>query len=231
MLEVRWFADPASGTRIDDLAKSVDGSVLSGAPNMVAPVELPGGQKLSVVMDLVQQALIRLQKPFMYTGEVRAADRVTAYELQRDDREAGQLLGGVYSTLASEVQEPLAYLLVSEVDKAFEVHVISGNIQASVVTGSPALGASTEVDSLLEATQQIAAAIPVAQLDARVDSKRVVDVILRGKSIPPSLIMYTPEEQRANEEAAAAQQQAQAAQLEASTAVDQAAALGQVLGQ
>ena len=96
---------------------------------------------------------------------------------------------------------------------------------------SPALGASTEVDSLLEATQQIAAAIPVAQLDARVDSKRVVDVILRGKSIPPSLIMYTPEEQRANEEAAAAQQQAQAAQLEASTAVDQAAALGQVLGQ
>ena len=231
MLEVRWFADPASGTRIDDLAKSVDGSVLSGAPNMVAPVELPGGQKLAVVMDLVQQALIRLQKPFMYTGEVRAADRVTAYELQRDDREAGQLLGGVYSTLASEVQEPLAYLLVTEVDKAFEVHVISGNIQASVVTGSPALGASTEVDSLLEATQQIAAAIPVAQLDARVDSKRVVDVILRGKSIPPSLIMYTPEEQRANEEAAAAQQQAQAAQLEASTAVDQAAALGQVLGQ
>ncbi len=87
--------------------------------------------------------------------------------------------------------------------------IISGELLPDVTAGIPALGRSGDVQNLLLAAQEIAGIAPIVQLDKRLNPAKIVDVILSGRSVDPSSIMYTLEEQKANDEAAAAAQQAQ----------------------
>ncbi len=124
-------------------------------------------------------------------------------------QEAETTLGGVYSALSTSTQIPLAYILMLEVSEDALPGIISGELLPDVTAGIPALGRSGDVQNLLLAAQEIAGIAPIVQLDKRLNPAKIVDVILSGRSVDPSSIMYTPEEQKANDEAAAAAQQAQ----------------------
>ena len=178
----------------------------------------------------IEGVVARLSKAFMYTGAApRDAERVTAYELELAAQEAEYALGGVYSTLSGGIQVPMAHLLLVEVSDIALPGIISGDLEPDITAGIPALGRSSDVQNLLMATQELGAVLPVVQLDNRINPKKVVDIILAGRSIDQTTLFYTPEEQQANAEAAMAEQAAQQNLALAGTLAEQGDQLAQVL--
>lgn len=229
IMRVVHLVGAGGGGDVDDLAAAESGEWVRGDPNTVEAHEAGDADKLEVVEKLIERVLARLARAFMYQGGTRDAERVTAYELQRDAQEAEYALGGVYSTLSGGIQVPMAHVLMTEVSETALAGIISGDLRPDVTAGIPALGRSSDVQNILLASQEATAALALAQVDKRIDSKRIVDVVLAGRSIDPVTIMYTPEEQKANADAESAQQAAAANMQQGTTLADQQDALSQTL--
>lgn len=229
MMRVLHLVGAGAGSDIDELASAESGEYVRGDPNTVSAQESGDAKKLQEVEMQIERVLTRLTRAFMYQGATRDAERVTAYELQRDAQEAEYTLGGVYSTLSGSLQIPLAHILMGEADDNALVGIISGDLTPDVTAGIPALGRSSDVQNLLLASQEIASILVLAQADKRINSQKLVDLVLSGRSINSGSIFYTPDEQRKNEEAQAAAQAAQASGVAAQTLSDSSAAIQQTL--
>lgn len=230
IMRVVHLVGAGAGGDVDELAESESGEWVRGDPNSIQAHESGDSQKLAVVEAQLERVIGRLAKAFMYQGATRDAERVTAYELQRDAQEAEYALGGVYSTLSGSIQVPMAHILMVEVSDMALPGLITGELTPDVTAGIPALGRSSDVQNLLLASQELSAVLPVTQLDKRINPQKVVDVILSGRSIDTEALFFTPEEQQANAEADAAMQNAQQSLVQAGTLSDNAAQITETLG-
>lgn len=228
MMRVVHLVGAGAGTDIDELNTAESGQFVRGDAGQVQAYEAGDYKKAEQVEAKIQATFQRLAKAFMYQGQARQAERVTAYELQLEAQEAENALGGAISTLSGGIQVPMAHVLMAEVSREAEVGIILGELMPDITAGIDALGRSADVQNLIQASQEIAGIVPVAQLDKRLNSQRLVDVILAGRGIDPTTVFYTEAEQKANAEAEAAQQQAQAALLQAQTLADQGKQLQQL---
>jgi hypothetical protein len=64
---------------------------------------------MAIASQAIEELFGRLAKAFMYQANTRDAERVTAYELQRDAQEAENTLGGAYSMLSTATRFACAY--------------------------------------------------------------------------------------------------------------------------
>lgn len=229
-LRVLYLVGPGAGTTAELVAKKPSGSFVAAQPENFAVFELERAQKLQLVEAKLMGIIERLRSAFMWVGNTRDAERVTAYELQQQASEIENTLGGVYSSLSSVLQEPLAYLLMNEVSKAAGNGFRANQLTLNIVTGIPALGMATEVQNLSMATQVIAGIAPVLQLDDRKDPHKVYDMVYRGYGVDTTQLDLTPEQQRKLQEASQAQQQAQQQLIQAQGLADQAGAIQDVIG-
>lgn len=205
--------DPAGQFDIDSAVNALSGDWIQGQVNAVNAFEVGSYQKIQELRNDIQSVEQRLSTAFMYTGNTRDAERITAFEIQMNAEEAEQVLGGVYSQLSQNMHLPLAYLLLDEVDptiiQAFDVN----DIELNILTGLIALSRSSENQALMIAANQIAQAIPVfAQMSKKYDIDKMISGILLSNGIDPSSIEKTLEqlqqEAENDEKAAMAQQQA-----------------------
>lgn len=220
MMRVLHLVSASSGTDIDDLVNAESGEYVRGDPDTVAVHEAGDSAKSQVVTAELEALFQRLARAFMYHAGARDSERTTAFEIQQDSLEADNSLGGVYSSLSSSVQVPLAHLLLTEISSGAINGIISGDVKLEIVAGIPALGRSTDVQNLLLASQEIVAVAALAQVDPRIDIKRVIDVILAGRSVDPSTIMFDDAEQADINAAQRQQAQGQAQMLNAATTAD-----------
>lgn len=223
IMRVVHLVAAGSGTDIDDLMQAEHGEYVRGDPNTVSAHESGDAAKLQQVLGNVAEVWGRLSKAFMYEANTRDAERVTAYELQRDAQEAENALGGTYSSLSSSMQVPLAHVILTEVNSDTLPGLISEELKLSIVAGIPALGRSSDVQNLLMAAQEAGAIVPaLAQLDNRIDPKKVMDLIMAGRSVDVSLIHKDKKtleaEARASEQAAQGERQ----MMQAADMADQA---------
>ena len=93
-----------------------------------------------------------LATAFLLDSAVRRnAERVTAEEIRRVSQELEVALGGIYSTLANVLQEPLVRLYLKRlVKKGFIKNILKENIKLEITTGSAALGRGTEFRAIQE---------------------------------------------------------------------------------
>lgn len=231
VMRVLHLVSASSGTDIDDFMNAETGQYLRGDPNTVNVHESGDAGKLQQIGAEIEQIFMRLSKAFMYQANVRNAERVTMYELQRDAQEAENALGGAYSALSSCLQIPLAHITLVEVSDAALAGIASGEIKLDVTSGIPSLGRTSEVQNLLLAAQEISTVVPLAQMDTRIDPKRVVDVILAGRSVDSEALFFSEREQQ--EIAAATKQAAQGQQqlLQAASVADQSQQINDLLQQ
>lgn len=210
VMRVVHLVGAGAGSDIDELASSESGEYVRGDPNQVQAHESGDANKLAAVEAMIETTIQRLAKAFMYQGSTRDAERVTAYELQLDAQEAEYTLGGVYSTLSGGMQVPLAHILMVEVSDNTLPGLISGQLVPDVTAGIPALGRSADVQNLLQASQELVAVIPIAQVDDRIDPQKITDMVLRGRSVDTEELFYAPEKYKqikeANAQVAAGQQ-------------------------
>lgn len=222
IMRVIHLVAAGSGTDIDDIMTAESGEYVRGDPNTVKAHEAGDAAKLQQVMGSIQEVWGRLAKAFMYEANTRDAERVTAYELQRDAQEAENALGGAYSSLSTSMQVPLAHVALTEINSDVLAGLISEELKLSIVAGIPALGRSSDVQNLLTVAQESAIAQALMQVDRRIDPHKVMDLLYAGRSVDTSLIHKSQDQLR--EEAAAAQQAAQGEQqmMQAANIADQA---------
>lgn len=230
MMRVINVVAPGSGADVDDMANAENGQYVQGVASEIQAYEAGDATKFAAMQAWLQQTFDNLARAFMYKGNTRDAERVTAYEIRADALEADTTLGGNYSSLSAQLQVPCAHILMTEVQPENFGALVVGEIDIEVIAGIPALGRSMDVQNLVEAAQNALAIVPgLMQISRRIDPDKVIDMILTAAGVDTSLI-YKSDQQMADEaEAAMAQQQGQAAltqQAAASEAVEQLQNLG-----
>lgn len=198
-----------SGTDVDTMAKAGMGEWVTGDPNTVSAYESGSYQKGQMMRESIEAEFGRLARAFMYTANTRDAERVTAYELQRDAREAENTLGGTYSSLAESIQVPLAHLLLTEVRPGALAGLVNDDIKLDIMAGIPALGRSSEAQNVLMVTQEAAVAIQLAQVDQRIDVEKLMDLLYAGQSVDTSALFKSDDQLREEAAGRAAEQQGQ----------------------
>ncbi len=229
IMRVIHLVNSGSGADIDDIANAETGQYVAGTPDAVTAHESGDGAKLQQVSASIGATVERLARAFMYTANTRDAERVTAFELKQQAQEAENVLGGVYSSLAEVWQVPLAHVLLHESRPDVLAGIINGDMKLGITAGIAALGRASDVQNILNATQEAAAIVPtLSQIDRRVDPQKLFDVIMAGQSVDTSVIFKDEDKLRKEAEADKQMADGQAQMLAAQDAAvlaDQTAAL------
>ena len=207
------LVDEAKGGAVDDYRDAETGDFVPGQVGSVASYERGDYNKIAQASASVESIVMRLNRAFMYTGQVRDAERVTVEEIRTVAEEAENLLGGVYSLLAETLQAPLAYLTMYEASRGnggMLLGIAQGVYRPSIITGIPALTRNIETANILRATQEASAIVPaLVQLSKRFDPEKLVERIFANNSVDLSTLSKDPDvvAAEAEQEAALAQQQ------------------------
>lgn len=199
---------PGQGANIDELQAAETGEYVQGTKDGITVFEAGDANKISAMRAEIESVFGNLARAFMYKGNTRQAERVTAFELQQDAMEANTVLGGTYSSLAESMQVPTAHVLLTEVSPGALQGIISGDMNLDLMAGIPALGRAADVQNIIAAAADAANIVGVlSQLDKRIDPAKLLDVIYAGQSVDTSVFFLSETEQKA---LADAQQQEQA---------------------
>ena len=225
------LVQPGSGNNIDDMNAAETGEYVQGVNGAIAVQEAGDGAKMQAMIADIQRTFDNLAKAFMYGANTRDAERVTAYELRQQAQEANTALGGQYSALAESFQVPTAHILMTEVEPGTLQGIITGDIKLDIIAGIPALSRGIDVQNILQSAQDAAAIVPpLVQLDDRIDSRKLMDMIYAGQSVDTTMFHRTKEEQAKYDEAKQQQNQAQQQLAAANTATDTQTALAALPG-
>lgn len=138
----------------------------------------------------------------MYTGNTRQGERVTAYEIRQNAKEAESAMGGGFSILSDSWLRKLAYLYTALAYPRFRLYLDAGVVNINVLVGTAALAKSASADKLLEATQAMQLALPVlSQLTPRFNADACIDWYFDAYGIVSEPFMYTEEQLQAKQEA------------------------------
>ncbi len=230
MMKVVNLVSPGSGADVGELAGAENGEYVQGVAGEVNAHEAGDAAKFGAMQAWLQATFDNLAKAFMYKGNTRQAERVTAYEIRADALEADTTLGGNYSSLSAQLQVPCAHLLMTEVEPENLGALITGDLQLEIIAGIPALGRSIDVQNLVEAATNILAIVPgLMQTSRKIDPEKLIDMMLTSAGVDTTLIYKSEQQLAADAEAAAAQQAGQAQmmnQAAASEAVETLKGLG-----
>lgn len=221
---------PGQGANIDELQAAETGEYVQGTKDGVHVHEVGDAGKIQAIGLQIESTFTNLARAFMYKGNTRQAERVTAYELQLEAQEANTVLGGNYSSLAESVQVPTAHLLLTEVNPGTLQGIISGDLKLDIEAGIPALGRAAAVQAILTVARDASAVVPaLAQLDKRVNPARLMDLFYAGSSVITSDFFFTAEEQ-AQKDAAEKQINAGQAQVQQADSLSEQSAQIATLG-
>lgn len=217
MMKLVNITDPGAGIDIDDMANAEVGEYVAGksgvAGNGVVAHEGGNAQKLAAVMNDINALLQQLGIAFMYTGNTRDAERVTAEEIRANIGEANQTLGGVYANLSEVLHVRLAHILaIEEEPRLLPVLNVEG-VTLDVSVGLASLNRQANVEKLQYLANAVQLVLPVlSQASPRFNPDLVMDALCQGYGIDRESLSYTAEQLQALQEqqdAAAQQQQAQ----------------------
>ena len=210
-LRLVHLVNPGAGVDIDVLQSAFSGDYVQANTDGVVAHEGGDARKIQMLQAEIQQLFGELSRAFMYTGNTRDAERVTATEIRSNISEAQATIGDAYATLSEVWHQRLAYLLLVEEEPKILPVLQSGGFHLDIMVGTSALNRSAQVDKLLEAALQVQQILPVlAQSSKQFNPDRVIDVIFAGYGLDRATMSYSKEElQKQQEQLQAQQQQAQ----------------------
>ena len=143
---------PGSTLDVDDLNNAENGEfVLGDLEKEVSVLQVNKGPDLQVPFSMMEMLQQRISQAFlMLQGQVRDSERTTATEVRATINELEATLGGVYSVLATELQQPIIRLLLQEM--APDVLKVS---EISITTGISAISRERDFQNLNTLAQVI----------------------------------------------------------------------------
>lgn len=146
--KVIFLERPNSSTDIEALQQAESGEFVEGNPEDISTLQVEKYHDFSVAKQTIDDLTLRLSHAFLLTtGTVRNAERVTAEEIRMQAQELEDVLGGVYTVLAQELQLPIVRRLMAQMKKAGELPALpDGTLEPVIVTGFDALGRGHELN-------------------------------------------------------------------------------------
>ena len=207
-----YLVKPNATLTVKKLTSANSGDVLMGSPDDVGTLQADKRMDLQVAQSEMEILRLDLSTLFLLDSSVRRnAERVTAEEIRRVSQELEVSLGGIYSTLANVLQEPLVKLYLNRLKKKGLINdALKESIDLEVTTGSAALGRGTEFSSIstfiqtLQATlgQDFARYIKMPEMIARVANSLDIGTSELVKS-EEELMLELQQQQEAEQQQAA----------------------------
>lgn len=200
--EMRWMVNPGGQTSIDDLNDSENGDALPGLPADVAPVQGGNPNAITVADSIADKYERRVSRGFlMGSAVIRDAERVTQEEVRMTANELETAYGGVYSTLASSLQKPVAQWLFDAVGLKLD----GADLEVTIVTGLDALSRNGDLENFRLAMGDMASVVSVPpELAARMKWDEVGAFVGQGRNIDLSRFIMTDAEFAEKQQAQAA---------------------------
>lgn len=201
------MVNPTGNTRKEQVAKASNGAVISGRASDVEFLQVQKHADLKVAEATASKIEQRLAQAFiMESAATRNAERVTAEEIRLLSSMLENALGGVYSVLSSELQQPLVNRLMSRMQQQKKLPKLpEGVVKPSIVTGLEALGRGHDLTKYGQMMQMLA---PMGeQAMAMVNVGDLVKRLATSLGIDADGLIKTPEQLQME------QQQAMEAQM------------------
>lgn len=144
------LVDPNGVTDPDDLAEAENFSFVTGNADEVTFLQIEKFADFSVAQSTAQTIEQRLSFAFMLNTSIqRGGERVTAEEIRYMAGELEDALGGVYSILSQELQQPLVARLIHSMTRAKKLPKLpDGIVKPTITTGLEALGRGHDLNRL-----------------------------------------------------------------------------------
>lgn len=222
--EYRWLVNPTGITSADDLNASENGEALPGVPGDIAPTQGGNPTAITVADNVLQRFERRVSMGFlMQSGVTRNAERVTAEEVRLTAQELETAFGGVYSTLATGIQGPIANWLLDVADASIK----GTDLMVAVITGLDALSRNGDLENLRMALSDLAqvTALP-PEMQGRIKFDAIATFVGTGRGIDLTPFIMSDDEYSAKLQQQQQSRVNEAAATSAGEATGQAAAQG-----
>lgn len=148
--KVIFLVKPNSTTTMKTLAEANSGDIKQGNAQDVTVVQMDKFADFRVTYDTIQKITESLSYSFMLNSAIqRSGERVTAEEIRYMANELESTQGGIYSTLAQELQLPLVINLMSQMELAKKLPVLpKGVVKPAITTGVEAIGRGQDLTKL-----------------------------------------------------------------------------------
>lgn len=211
--KVIFLDRPNSTTDIEELQEAESGEFVEGNIEDIGVLQLNKFHDFQVTKSQIDDLTLRLSHAFLLTtGTVRNAERVTAEEIRMQAQELEDVLGGVYTVLAAELQQKVVRRLIARLKQKGRFPTLpSGAVQPVIVTGFEALGRGHELNKL---RQYFADGVGMygEQFMAEFDPAAVADRLATHHNVDVEALRKTDEQKQAE-----ADQQAQANMMDKAT--------------
>lgn len=199
---------PGAAVNVKDLQNAIHGQFVLGDPTSISKLEAGEWAKIQQISAELDLVFNRLSKAFLYDGNVRDAERVTAEEIRMLAQESEKLSGGLYSAISNGMHIPMAHILCYEENREFLNALIQDEIELNVSTGLATLGRNAELQGLYSAVQELALIIPaMQQVSERFDTERTIDNVLAARGVNKDEYLLSKEALEQKQQDIAQQQQ------------------------
>jgi hypothetical protein len=204
--KVIFLDRPNSTTDLASLQEAESGEFVEGNIEDIGVLQLNKYHDFQVTKAQIDDLTLRLSHAFLLTtGTVRDAERVTAEEIRMQAQELEDVLGGVYTVLAAELQQKVVRRLIARLkDKGRFPTLPKGTVKPIIVTGFEALGRGHELNKLRAYFSDGIAMYGEAFMQ-EFDPVAVADTLATHHNVDITALKKTPEMKQAE-----AAQQAQA---------------------
>lgn len=214
------MVNPTGLTRAQDIARAKNLEVIAGRKDDVTMLQFDKQADFAVAQKVLQDLISRLTHAFMMNRSVqRDAERVTAEEIRALVSDIDDVLGGIYSLLAQDLQRPLVIRVMDRMERQKKIPRVSdlkdpsGKPLASpkVITGVEALGRGHDYNKYMTAIRDVV--VPFKEeLRGELNVKDLVSRVFTSLSIDQDGIWKTEEQKLADKQQVAEMQQGQMTQ-------------------
>jgi hypothetical protein len=206
--KVLFLDRPNSTTDLEALQEAESGEFVEGNIEDIGVLQVGKLQDFQVVKSQIDDLSLRLSHAFLLTtGTVRNAERVTAEEIRMQAQELEDVLGGVYTVLAAELQHKVVRRLIERLKAKGRFPTLpSGTVNPVIVTGFEALGRGHELNKLRQYFADGAAMYGESFMQ-EFNAAAVADRLATHHNVDVDALRKTPEQKQ---QEAAMQQQANA---------------------
>lgn len=162
--EHRWGVNPAGITEIQDLLDSVNGEFVGASPNDVFPMQFANNPALQSLFATVKHREEVVGRRFLMNSAVQPqGERVTAFQVSVLAQELESMLGGILSSAARDLQEPILRRVLYVMgqkdmiprDISSEIEKAGGYVKIRIRAGLEILNREAERAKLDQALQNV----------------------------------------------------------------------------
>jgi hypothetical protein len=210
MGDIKFLVKPSSVIDVQEINQSPPGSYHSGNPDDVTTIKLDRMNEAQFIQGMIDRYEKQISNAFLLMS-TRQAERVTAEEIRQDANELEMSNGGIYSRLAFTWQQPLAFIILDQID----FNGLEHGITPKIITGMDSLSRTSELDNIRMWVADMAMLNGIPE-DARavIDIQKFAEVVGTNRQVEYKKFVLTPQQIQAKQEQAM-QAQAQMQQNEA----------------